>query len=38
MTAILLNDGEIAAGGPEKHGGLFKGRAALKIKGRAAKN
>jgi hypothetical protein len=38
MTAILLNDGEIAAGCPEKDRGLFEGMAALKIIGRGAKN
>ena len=38
MTAILLNDGEIAAGCLEKGGGLFEGMVPLKIKGRAAKN
>lgn len=38
MTAILLNDGEIAAGCPEKGRGFLEGRAALKIKGQAAKN
>jgi len=38
MTAILLNDGEIAASRAEKAGGVFKGGAAPKIKCRAAKN
>lgn len=38
MTAILLNDGEIAAASPEKDIGLFTGRAAPKINGRDAKN
>jgi hypothetical protein len=38
MTAILLNDGEIAASRQEKGIGLFKGVAALKIKRRTAKN
>jgi hypothetical protein len=38
MTAILLNDGEIAAASPERGNGLFKGGAMLKIKGRSAKN
>ena len=38
MTAILLNDGEIAAGRPEKGGAIFEDMAALKIIGRGAKN
>ena len=38
MTAILLNDGEIAAVSPEMGSGLFEGMAALKIKNRAVKN
>ena len=38
MTAILLNDGEIAAGWPEKGLAIFEGMAALKIIGRGAKN